>query len=55
MKKWSVIVRVEYEFEVEAEDQESAEERARELYHRGSLRLATAAEVDSVEAAEAGP
>lgn len=48
------MVRVEYTFEVEAEDADAAEERARTLYERGSIRLATGAEIDSVQADEMG-
>lgn len=54
MKKYSVIVRVEYTIELEAEDPESAEEEARELYHKGLHRRFQMAEIDSVQADEMG-
>lgn len=55
MKKYSVVVRVEYVIELEAEDPESAEEEARKLFSRGSLRQFQMAEIDSVQADEMGP
>ena len=55
MKKYSVVVRVEYVFEVEDFDAEAAETQARKLFERGSLRLAVGAEIDSVQADEMAP
>lgn len=55
MKKFSVVVRVNYIFEVKAKDEAEAEKRARKLYNRGSLRLADSAKIDCVFADEMGP
>lgn len=54
MKKFSVVVRVEYIIELEAEDSDAAEARAEELFKRGSTRLFQSADVESVQADEMG-
>lgn len=55
LKKYSVVVRAEYTIELNATDAEAAEERARELFTWGSIRLFQSGEIDSVQANEMGP
>jgi len=55
VKKFSVVVRVEYTIELDDIDAESAEEQARKLFRQGSIRRFQGAEIDSVQADEMGP